>query len=171
MIVKKVSIRGIFFFYLLFMVPVNLHAGDWSSSFGVGINNPTGPLGNIVDSDISMGLGMEYNYNKYYSAELNLGNDSFKGKFGGPDLDVAHLSINGKRYYYLSLGTPFVLGGVGIYNFDPGNTDVGLNVGAGWQWNLTKKLAIEAASRYHFIDTSGSNSEFYTVHVGGRFRF
>lgn len=142
----------------------------WSVSLHGGLNNPTGNFGSNYDSGVSLGLDLEYQYNPFYAAELFLGYDSFDGKSGNPDIDVTHLSISGKRYFYLSPGVPFVHAGMGHYSFDPGTSEWGYNLGAGWQWNLTSKWAVEATAKYHTVNTSGSSTEFSTVHVGVRLR-
>ena len=141
-----------------------------SLSFHVGMNNPTSSFGNNLDSGTSLGVDLEYLFNSKYAMELFLGSENFKGVSGNSDTDVSHLSINVKRYSTYLIHRYFVQAGIGNYNFDPGQTHWGQNVGAGFQWNPALPLTFEATFKYHNIN-AGNSTEFSTFHVGTRFRF
>ena len=143
----------------------------WSLSAHAGVNNPTGSFGYSNDSGTSFGLDLEYLFNSNYAVELFLGFDNFDGAGSNPDTDVDHLSLNGKRYFTNLIHRYFVQAGIGSYDFDPGSTESGYNVGAGFQWNQTLHLAFEVTAKYHSIDTSGDSSDFTTLHAGVRQRF
>ena len=144
---------------------------SWSLSAHAGVNNPTGSFGNSYDSGTSFGLDLEYLFNSNYAMELFLGIDNFDGVVGIQDTDIFHLSMNGKRYFTHSIHRYFVQAGFGSYDFDPGTTEFGYNIGAGFQWNQTLHLAFEVTAKYHSIDTSGDSSDFSILHVGVRHRF
>ena len=100
-----------------------------------------------------------------------LGRDEFKGKNANPDTDVNHLSLRGKSYFGPGPNRPFLGAGIGVYDVDPGSTDLGANVGAGIQFNLTSKLAAEVGLKYHNVFNSGPNLDFLSLHAGLRIRF
>lgn len=72
---------------------------------------------------------------------------------------------------------PYIIGGVGLYNFketgddvvgDPGSeTDFGINGGAGFDFQ-TGSVALFVEGRFHNIFTEGSNTNFIPFTVGVR---
>lgn len=143
----------------------------WSLGLHGGTNDPRSRFGNNLNSDLSLGIDLEYRFNDTYAAELFLGRDEFDGKSGFQDVDVTHLSLNGKKYFLSGPTKPFVSVGVGRYDLDPGSTNSGFSLGTGVQLNRSQRFAVEATLKFHSVDTSGSNSEFYTLHGGLRYRF
>lgn len=146
-------------------------SSPWSLSLHAGMNDPTGSFGNSYDSGTSLGLDVEYLFDPQYAMELFLGFDDFDGIGGIQDIDITHLSVNAKRYSTNGMHRYFVQGGIGSYHIDSVGTDVGFNVGAGFQWNHNPYLAYELTVKYHSIDTSGDSSQFHTLHVGVRYRY
>lgn len=86
------------------------------------------------------------------------------------DLDIAQLALN-VRYFLSGAGrlTPFLTGGAGAYDLDPGGTSFGMNAGAGLDYALSSRWFLEGTYNYHWID--GSAPEFSTVQLGLRYRF
>jgi opacity protein-like surface antigen len=54
---------------------------------------------------------------------------------------------------------------------DDGGTHGGLNLGAGLQFNVSPKFAVEGAYNFHNAFLSGTSFRFSTVQGGVRFRF
>jgi len=142
----------------------------WSLSLHIGINKPNGSYANTLDGSTSYAIDAEYMLNNDYAIELILGQDEFNGKAGNQDIDVTHFTVNGKKYFQPGPTRLFLSMGLGIYDLDPGTSDVGANVGAGIQKNLNPSFAIEAMYKYHNIDVSGSSFSFSALQLGARWR-
>jgi opacity protein-like surface antigen len=68
---------------------------------------------------------------------------------------------------------PYVLGGLGIYNFDPGSdsqTKIGFGLGGGVTFNISSFSAF-AEARYLSIKTSGSSATLVPLTVGFMFGY
>lgn len=158
--------------------------GPPKSKFAVflhgGANFPHGDFGNVFDPGFSFNAGLEYAATDYFSLEGIFGYHRFRGQTFGAvsvsDLDLFQFSGNGK-FYLAPPGSvrPWVNFGVGAYKFKSGPTRFGGNVGAGLQFNLTQKFALEGAYNFHAVTSfsgfPGSDSRFSTLQGGVRFRF
>lgn len=140
----------------------------WSLSLHAGRNSPRGDLGRSCGGDLSWGLDLEYRINATWAAELFYGHEDLDCR--NRDGEIDHLSLHGKAY--LSTGTwrPFVGGGVGQYDFNPGSNETGFNLFGGLQTSLAPRLELEATAHYHFVDVNGSGADFLTYHLGLRIR-
>jgi hypothetical protein len=146
----------------------------WSFSLHGGVNEPdvTG-----LSRGLSAGIDLEYAFTPSFALELFYGYDEFDGdelRFGDllfqvPD-EVSHLSINAKGYFLSSPYRLVLIGGVGRYDFDPGSTEDGFNVGVGGQFELRPSIDLEATVKRHELDAP-SDFTFLTFQVGGRFHF
>ena len=141
----------------------------WSFSAHLGLNSPQGSFGNFYDGGPSIGLDVEYRLNQQYAAELFVGYDSFDGSSGLPDVDASQVSLNGKYYFPLGSSEGYALAGIGSYNFDPGPTENGVNIGVGFQTLVNSNYAWGVSLKYHIVDTSGSSLDFYTLQGVVRF--
>jgi hypothetical protein len=141
----------------------------WSLSLHAGVNAPQGDFGNACDGGFSLGLDLEYRFNKRFAAELFFGREDFD--CGGIDSDLNHLSANAKTYFGSGQWRPFSGAGIGVYDFSPGPSKVGFNVFAGLQANPSARVGVEGTVHYHFVPTDGADSNFLTAQLGLRIRF
>jgi opacity protein-like surface antigen len=145
--------------------------GRWSVSAALGPNDPSGSFGNVVDGSWGFDLGVQYAFNPQWAVELAFGQDMFDGKSGIPDVDIQHLKLNGKSFFPIGSNRGFASVGYGSYNFDPGPTEQGFNLGVGYQFDLAPRWNGEAKLNYHDIDASGVSINFYTLQIGLRYNF
>lgn len=137
----------------------------------VGATSPHSTFSNDYDSDISFQLGLEYLFNNTYSIEGILGKHDFSGIAPVKDETITHFSVNG-RYYLLSGGTRvFFNAGFGIYDIDTTGSAGGINVGAGADFRLARRLSLEAAYNYHDVNNTNPDPKFSTLQLGLRYLF
>jgi hypothetical protein len=146
-----------------------LEPSPWSLSLHAGRNDPRGDLGKRCDGDLSWGVDLERVLSPHWAAELFWGHEDLGCR--EPKRTLNHLSLNGKAYLLTGFWRPFLGVGVGGYDFSPGSTDVGANGFVGLQANPLPKLGVEATVRYHLVNTGGTNADFFTYHLGLRWRF
>jgi len=147
-----------------------LEPSRWSLSLHAGVNDPQGEVPGFINGGSSYGIDLEYRFRSIWALELFYGRDSFDVA-RRLDFDVDHLSLNAKAYFGTGGLQPFVLAGVGTYDFSPGDRENGFDAGTGVQYGLTPRLAVEADARYHWVDTSPDRFEFLTWHGVLRIRF
>lgn len=136
----------------------------WSLSLHGGINDVRGDAGNFLDGDLSYGVDLQYHFLPALALELYYGVDELDGAAAFVD-EVEHLSLNLKGYFGGGAVRPFLLGGVGRYDFTPGgDPENGYAAGAGLQFNLSSVLALEAEGRYHWVDLGPNRFELITGH-------
>lgn len=141
-----------------------IEPSPWSLSLHAGTNDPRGTIANFLNGDASYGLDIEYRFHPIWAVELFYGRDAFDGD-GGFGLDIDHLSLNAKAYFGSGVLQPFVLAGLGLYDFDPGDQENGYDAGAGLQYSFTPRLALGAEGRFHWVDTGPDRFEFLTWHA------
>jgi opacity protein-like surface antigen len=142
-----------------------LNGKRWGLSLHAGANFPHGSF-NTFSSGFSFTADLEYRINQNFSLEGLYGFNRFK-----PGLNLHNLSANGKFYFGSASTRPFFNAGVGAYVFGSGTVHAGANLGAGLQFNVNPKFAVEAAYNFHEVFTSGSHPRFSTLQGGIRFRF
>jgi opacity protein-like surface antigen len=152
----------------------------WSLSLHGGINFPQGETDSFYEGNRSLGLDLEYRVRCHFALELYYGQETLKGAPRVDDLTLDHLSLNAKVYFTGSRNgsLPYLLAGVGRYvpgsgRYGPyfGDSKIGFDVGAGWQWDLASKLAFGFDVRYHLVDFSEDRLEFTTWHAVVKYRF
>jgi opacity protein-like surface antigen len=142
----------------------------WSLSLDLGLNVPLGQSQNDYDGGFGGGVDLEYELSSAAALELFLGRDWFAGKSGVADLTATQLSLSAKAFVTPGQTRPFALAGVGAYALDPGSLATGFHVGSGVQHNISSKLAIEAAVKYHRVLTGANHLQFATVQLAARIR-
>lgn len=141
-------------------------------SLHLGVNIPHGSLGDGIDGDTGFAFDYEYPWSDSYSLLVFAGKNEFDND--GEEIDINNLSINGKHYYGRSAESRyryFSNAGIGIYSADPGDDDLGLNVGGGVQYPLAARYGLELWYNYHHIISSPDSSDFSTVQFGGYYHF
>lgn len=150
-------------------IPDEVESGGWAASAHVGLTSPTGATSQVLDDGFSLDLGLEYELTSQFSLIGILSYDTLEAKGAGSDLDILHLSINGR--YYATIGsrfTPFAQAGIGVYDVSPGNTEYGYNAALGLRWDFSASYALELLYKRHEIQTSSSNIEYSTAQIGVR---
>ena len=98
---------------------------------------------------------------------MRLGASRFDGRAGQPDVDLAMLSANAR--FTLNPGGPvhlFINGGLGLYDFRPGDFVGGGNLGAGLNVPLGHLFALEATYNFHSAFNASPGREFSQVQLG-----
>lgn len=142
----------------------------WSVSLHAGFNDPQSDLAHEVDDYFSSAIDLEYAFNQTFALEAFVGFDQFSGK-APPDIDVTHMSVNGKAYFLPGLNRFYLNAGTGGYDFSPGSPETGFNLGLGGQFNRWPAAALEVGAKRHFVSSGGADLAFLTFQVGLRRRF
>lgn len=142
-------------------------------TFGLGLG-ATMPMGNYGDLD-KMGLNLLGVF------EFPMANSPLYLRADGLYSSTGHEGVNGSTailggtasaLYHFSApnaqARPYILGGVGVFNVDPGadaQTKLGFAFGGGVTFNLAGFNAF-AEARYLSIQTSGNSSTLIPISVG-----
>jgi hypothetical protein len=140
-------------------------------SFHAGVSIPHGSFGQVFDPGPNLAGDLEFRITPDVSLEGIFGYHRFGIQGSGSDLNLYQLSANIKYYAPGTAVRPFFNFGGGVYNFDPGPTDGGINLGGGLMFPVNSNVALEGAYNFHNVFTSGSNTRFSTLQGGIRFRF
>lgn len=137
-------------------------ASSWRFFLDFGVNDPDST---ILDGEWSLNGGIERMFSNNWSAEAIGGWHTFDHPLF--DADVWQFSVNGKYFFGTHPWRPFVNGGAGIYGFDPGDTEFGLNAGAGLLYEVSAKWGVEGVWNYHATDPL----DWWTAQIGVRWHF
>lgn len=151
----------------------------WGLSLHAGVSIPHGDFNTFFNPGPNAGIDLEYRIKRTFSVEgiytfHRFRGETLTGTFAPitiGDLNLHQFSLNGKFYGSSSPVRPFFNFGGGVYKFDPGSTHGGLNIGGGFQFDITPNVAFDTMYNFHNVFTSGSNTQFSTVQGGLRFRF
>ena len=138
----------------------------------IGGNFPQGTLNNSFDPGFSLNSGIEYPLRSQLSIEGIFGYHRLNGTGSIADVNLFQVSANGK--FYLGHGPlrGFVNGGTGFYHFSQNNNNSpGVNVGAGAQYPISARLALEGAYNLHSVYTTGTVTRFSTLQGGVWIKF
>jgi len=131
---------------------------------------PHGSFSNASKSGFAGNLGLEYPLSQTTAIEGTIGPHQFKGKNGGPDIDVTQYGVNGKWYFAVPL-KPFVTAGLSGYSFDPGSNRFGVNAGVGLQVSIAPRWSVEGRYTVHAVSNNSPNSRYSTLQAGLRYAF
>ena len=137
----------------------------------IGANIPHSDFGDDYDSGVSAQIGFEYRFTNRFSAEGTFGYENFDGKDDNSGLDIYRFSANCKFYPLIGTFQLSIFGGPGIYVLDPGDVQVGLNLGAGAEYRITTDWSLEALYNFNNAFCSGDDARYSTVQGGFKFRF
>jgi M6 family metalloprotease-like protein len=140
-------------------------------SFHLGMNFPLGSFNKTHDPGPSLTLNAEYPFKDDLSAVGYLGFHYFHGDEGNPNFYYTNLSVNLKKYFPVSSFRGYVEAGPGIYFPKTGPSKFGLNVGAGFSFNIQPNLKFELGPDFHFVDPGGTTRTFVDARMGIAFRF
>ncbi|HET8798306.1 MAG TPA: outer membrane beta-barrel protein, partial [Thermoanaerobaculia bacterium] len=137
--------------------------GKWRAFLDAGVNSPDDSL---IDGEYSINAGVERILSPIWSIEGVLGYHTFEAQ-GRFDFEAWQLSANGMRFFGTTPFRPYLFGGAGIYGFDPGDTEFGLNAGVGALYEVSAKWGVEGVWNYHATDPL----DWWTAQIGVRWHF
>jgi hypothetical protein len=158
--------------HLLFKGPVSqLRPRRFALSLHAGVSLPHGSFNATHDPGFGITADAEYWFKPKFAVAALLGYHRFGGEGVNPDLDLFHASVAAEAR--VTTGSPSVLvdAGGGFYNFSPGGSDPGVHAGVGIEFDLSPTVAVGATGRVHNVFTTGTNTTFSSLQVGGRIRF
>ena len=136
-------------------------------SLHAGVVMPNGAYNNSHDDGVSVNLDFTRYLNADLAWDVRLGYSNFDGKGTNPDLDV--WTVSGNLKYYLGNNPSwrgFVNGGIGLYAMDPGNTELGGNLGAGLAFEVQPRLSLEATANYHGTVSAAPDLKYGQLQLG-----
>ncbi len=132
-----------------------------------GISDPHGGLGSTQDDGATLNLDFVHDVSDHVAWDLRLGVSELDGLGSNPDMDI--LTFLGNARYTFNPADPvrlFINGGGGLYHFDPGDTELGLNLGLGLRIPLSPRFSLEATYNYHNALTASPDLEFDRLQAG-----
>jgi len=139
----------------------------WWLGGAVGSSHPLGSLNKVADANIYGKIDLSLRLTPAVAARLTGGFAQFTAQTaaGIPHPHYAHVSANVQLLAPFGPASRFfVNGGPGWYRSESGTTSGGLNVGFGWQVDLTAGNVIELGTDYHRVN--GDHGRFITWHLG-----
>lgn len=136
-------------------------------SIHAGRANAKSALKSTNDDGLTINLDFIQDINANWAWDVRLGISRLGGKGGNPDIDVWTVSGNA-RWTINPLGPvrAFLNGGLGLYQFDPGDLELGANLGAGLRLPLSPRFSLEATYNYQNAFTASPDLEFDQLQVG-----
>lgn len=143
------------------------HQGQWYVNPMIGYQWLDGDRD--LDDDNVFGIGLEYQYNERWAAEIKYLTGSYDGEAGN-DADVQELIAEG-MYHLTGMANekfkPYLAAGLGHADFDydgaGGGTDTRLLVGPGMRYALNDKWSTKADLRWVTSDSDASNEALLTL--------
>lgn len=136
-------------------------------SLHTGIADPHGALSATNEDGSTINLDFVHDVSPHWGWDVRLGVASLDGKPANPDVDI--WSVLGNAKYTINPGAPlqlFLNGGGGVHHFDPGDTELGLNLGLGIKVPLSKRFSLEATYNYHNAVTASPDLEYDQLQFG-----
>ena len=147
---------------------ITMPMGDFGDAFDTGYN----VMGSLGFRPATLPVGFSFDV-AYHSLGFADGDDEIPG---AEDIGDARI-LSGTGNVVLNFTTaggirPYLIGGVGLYNFDTeageGTTDFGLNAGGGLNFALSG-FSTFLETRYHSVFTEEDNTNFLPIVFGIRF--
>jgi hypothetical protein len=136
-------------------------------SIHAGLAEPHGSLHTIADLGSTINVGFVYPFTPNWAWDLRVGRTHFDERPGQSDT-TAWMVLANARYTFnpAALQRVFVNAGGGLYHFDPGSREAGFNLGAGANFQLNRRFAIEGTYNYHEVFTPSPNLRFSQFQAG-----
>jgi len=146
---------------------------SFALSVHAGIAFPHGDVNSIYKPGLAGTLDLSYSFSPQFSAELLFGYYQFKAdSLAQKDLKVLQFAGNLKYLFPVSpKWNPFINGGGGMYRFESDSSKFGFNLGGGLQYEVSPKVALEAAYNYHSVTDTNPAFRFSTLQAVIRYRF
>ena len=136
-------------------------------SLHAGLVEPHGAFHTVAGHGGTLNLDFLYSLTSRWAWDVRLGASRFDGRSGQPDVDLTTLSANAR--FTLNPGGPvhlFVNGGLGLYDFRPGDFVGGGNLGAGLSVPLGHLFALEATYNFHAAFNASPGRELSQAQLG-----
>lgn len=136
-------------------------------SLHTGLADVHGALASTHDDGSTINLDFVHDVSANWGWDLRLGFTGLDGKAANPDIDIWSVGANAK--YTFNPADPlrlFLNGGGGIHHFDPGDTELGLNLGLGLHFPLSRRFSLEATYNYHNAITASPDLRFDQLQLG-----
>ena len=132
-----------------------------------GLVIPHGALDNIAKLGSTINADFVYPFTDDWAWDLRLDFSRFDGEPGFADTDLTSLSSNLKFLINSSSSVRvFLNGGMGMYHFNPGDFEAGLNVGAGLNIPVGPRFQIEGTYNFHWAFTASPTLRFSQIQAG-----
>ena len=136
-------------------------------SLHAGVVDPSGTLGNTTDEGPTLNLDFMNPIDPNWAWDVRLGFSRFDGQTGQDDIDFWTLGANIKYTFNPTSPVRFFLnGGAGLYYFDPGDLEGGVNGGAGLGIPISSRFALEATYNYHTTFTGSPTLRLNQYQLG-----
>lgn len=136
-------------------------------SLHAGLVEPHGAFHAVAGRGGTLNLDFVYPLTSHWAWDVRLGASRFDGRSGQPDVNLETLSANAR--FTLNPGWPvhlFVNGGLGLYDFHPGDFVAGGNLGAGLNLPLGHLFALEATYNFHSAFNASPGREYHQIQLG-----
>jgi hypothetical protein len=136
-------------------------------SLHAGMVDPYGALSNVARHGSTINLDYVYPFRPRWAWDVRLGISTFDGQPGQPNTKLTTLS--GNIRYTINPAAPthvFLNAGLGMYHFDPGKVEGGINLGVGLNIPIDSRFALEATYNYHTTFTASPNLRFGQFQLG-----
>lgn len=144
----------------------------YALSLHAGVSLPHGTSNTTHNPGFGITADAEYWWTRKFAVAALLGYHRFGGEAANPDLDLFHASAALEARVITGRPSVLVDAGGGFYRFSPGGgTDPGVHAGVGVEFDVRPTVALGATGRVHTVFTTGSNTTFSSLQVGGRIRF
>ena len=132
-----------------------------------GLVQPHGSFHNIATLGSTINVGFLYPFSDKWAWNVGVGHAHFDGQTGQSDTSMWNVLANAR--YTFNPGAPqqvFVNVGGGLYHFDPGQRAAGFDLGAGVNFPIGRRLALEGTYTYHEVFTPSPNIRFSQFQAG-----
>ncbi len=138
----------------------------WFGSFHVGSTHPLGDLNRIADANVHVRADLGYRLADRFRLDLQAGFSQLTAE-AGAGIDHPHffaLSFDGQLLFPQPSGNAFFLeAGPGLYWRNGGGSDLGFNLGFGYQLPISFRHTLEIGADYHRVP---GQEEFVTLALG-----
>jgi len=140
-------------------------------SLHAGISFPVGSVANNYSPGLNAYIDAGYWLRSRLSLYAMAGYSSLPSSGTGGTLKISNANLN-LRLIMATRGnlSTFINGGPGIYHFAGGATEGGGNAGAGLEYALSQRLALELGGNYHLVGDT-NNTRFLNLSGGLLIRF
>jgi hypothetical protein len=128
---------------------------------------PHGAFHLVADRGSTLNLDFVDPFTAHWAWDIRLGVSRFDGRAANPDTDLVTLTANAKFTINPAAAVRvFLDGGLGMYQFSPGDFNGGANIGLGLDFPLGHRFALETAYNFHSAFTTTPKLNFSQLQLG-----
>ena len=142
----------------------------WSLSAHTGYTFPIGNFSNTHTSGWASEIDIEYEINKLWSVELVGGLNSFNGKSGIDNINIAGGTLYIKKRFSGQSLQPYIAVGPGFYSVSDSSSYFGLSPGVGFIKQLNSKWSAEIGMSYFWLIGNSVNLHFRSAKIGFKYK-